>query len=204
MSLKTLILKNHTQLEHSIENIIHHGLELIRSKLYLLNNEKKNLIIEGLLLRECAYWEKFIEIEVVYLVEIDQNKIIREFDLPSNVNLNRRVIKAMLFSNTYKSFHDIERSMSFFKTYIAGNFNLFNDLTKDQLKKTLMLYTLRNYLAHYSEFSEKKLRQEYRNTYGYSKFMQPGKFLTKDAGKHFEGLVHNFSLMSAKMRSSLK
>lgn len=204
MSLKTLILKNHTELEHNIENIIQHGLELIRSKSQLLNNDKKDLIIEGLLLRACAYWEEFLEKEVIYLVEIDQSKIIQELELPANVRLNRRVIKAILFSNTYKSFHDIERSMNFFKTYISDNSNLFIGLPKDLLKKNQMVYTLRNYLAHHSEFAEKKLRQEYNKTFGYTRFMQPGRFLTKDDGKHFKGLVHNFCLISATMRSNLK
>lgn len=33
-----------------------------------------------------------------------------------------------------------------------------------------MAYKLRNYLAHYSEFARKKLQQQYKKTYSYSRF----------------------------------
>ena len=118
--------------------------------------------------------------------------------------MSRKIIKSILFSNVYRDFHDIEKSKSFFKTFITDKYNLFKKLTNEQIKKTQTVYKLRNYLVHYSEFSKRKLQQEYINNYKYSVFMAPGKFLIKSAGKHFEKLIHNFSIMSATMKKDLR
>ena len=67
-----------------------------------------------------------------------------------------------------------------------------------------MVYKLRNYLAHYSDFSKKKLFEEYVKTYNYKKFLEPGRFLLKNDGLHFENLIHNFSLASVTMKKHIK
>ncbi|MBD3338365.1 MAG: hypothetical protein GF353_04620 [Candidatus Lokiarchaeota archaeon] len=204
---KKLITKNHKYLENSIEDIIKYGIEIISFKSIeskILPLKEKSIIIEGLLLRACAIWEKFLETEVVYLVNIDRSKLMKEFEISSNRSLNLNIIKAILFSNKYRDFHDIERSKSFFKRYIVDDYNLFSKLTSEQINKIKMVYKLRNYLAHYSEFSKKLLLTEYRQTYNYSKFLEPGKFLIKNNGTHFENLIHNFCLISATMERYLK
>ncbi len=200
---KNIILKNHVQLEQNIEESIKYGLKLIELKTELLNSTEKTIVIEGLLLRACAYWEKFLEAEVIYLIEMDKSKLIEELELPCNSVLNRKIIKSILFSNVYRDFHDIDKSKTFFRTFITDNYNLFKKLTNEQIKKTQTVYKLRNYLVHYSEFSKRKLQQEYINNYKYSVFMAPGKFLIKSSGKYFEKLIHNFSIMSATMKKDL-
>lgn len=200
---KNIILKNHVQLEQNIEESIKYGLKLIELETELLNSGEKTIVIEGLLLRACAYWEKFLEAEVIYLIEMDKSKLIEELELPCNSVLSRKIIKSILFSNVYRDFHDIEKSKTFFRTFITDNYNLFKKLTNEQIKKTQTVYKLRNYLVHYSEFSKRKLQQEYINNYKYSVFTAPGKFLIKSSGKHFEKLIHNFSIMSATMKKDL-
>jgi hypothetical protein len=197
------ILENHKLLEKNIEEIIKYGLRLMERSSTSFNVKEKTIIIEGLLLRACAYWERFLEAEVIFLIELEQSKLREYLELPSIQKLNRQLIKAILFSDSYRSFQDIEKSKGFFRSFIANNYNLFNKLTKGQIRKNQMTYKLRNYLAHYSEFAKKKLQQQYKKTYSYSRFMQPGRFLMKENGKHFEDLIHNFCLMSATMKRSL-
>jgi hypothetical protein len=200
---KSLILNNHEILERDIEEIIKYGLNIIKT-IKPSNKREVQFIIEGLLLRACAIWEKFIETEVIYLVDLDKSKILDEFDLPVHTNLNKKLIKTILFSDLYRDFHDIDKSKSFFKTYIADHNNLFKLLNNDQINKIKMIYKSRNYLAHYSEFARKKLLKEYNKSYGYMKFMEPGIFLIKSKGKHFENLLHNFVLISATMKKGVK
>lgn len=202
MSLR-VILENHKLLEKNIEEIIKYGLRLIERNSTSFSVKEKTIIIEGLLLRACAYWERFLEAEVIFLIELDQSKLREYLELPSSQKLNRQLIKAILFSDSYRSFQDIEKSKRFFRSFIANNYNLFDKLTNEQIKKNQMAYKLRNYLAHYSEFAKKKLQQQYKKTYSYSRFMQPGRFLMKENGKHFESLIHNFILMSATMKGKL-
>lgn len=205
MSIRSILI-NHNSLENDIEQIIKYGLEIIdrnSKKAKVFTTYEKRIIIEGLLLRACARWESFLEIEVVSLVNMDKNKLLDELDLPTNSVVNQRVIKAILFSTSYKDFHDLERSKGFYRRFIADNYNLFDKISKEQINKSRMVYKLRNYLSHYSEFAKKKLEQEYKQTYGYSVFMTPGRFLVSKSGEHFETLVHNFSLISSTMKGSL-
>lgn len=200
---KRSILKNHNLLEENIEEVIKYGLKLIEGKSDHFKDKEKTIVIESLLLRACAHWERFLETEVIYLISMDLSKLKEQLELPPKQKLNRQLIKAILFSDSYKRFQDIERSKSFFKTYIADSYNLFKKLPNDQINKSQMVYKLRNYLVHYSEFAKKKLQQEYEKTYHYSVFMQPGRFLRKENGKYFEKLIHNFCLMSATMKGKL-
>lgn len=200
------ILSNHNSLENDIEQIIKYGLEIIdrnsqKAKLFTIH--EKGIIIEGLLLRACARWESFLEIEVVSLVSMDKNKLLDELDLPANSTVNQRVIKAILFSTSYRDFHDLERSKGFFRRFITDKYNFFDKISNEQIHMSRMVYKLRNYLAHYSEFAKKQLEQEYQKTYGYSVFMTPGRFLMRKSGEHFEKLIHNFSLISSTMKGSL-
>ncbi len=201
------ITKNHRILEESIEEIITYGLEIISSnfeKSKLFGEKEKITIIEGLLLRACAIWEKFIETEIIYLVNMDKSYLLNELELPQNSVLNLKMIKAILFANSYRDFHDIERSKNFFRTFISDKYNLFDEITSDQIRKIKIVYKLRNYLAHYSEFSKKKLHKEYIKIYNYSNFMEPGRFLIKNNGEYFENLIHNFCLVSATMEKKIK
>jgi len=136
---KGLILKNHAYLEENVEKIIKYGLRIIDknnfNKFESLDREEKKLTIEGLLLRACAFWEKFMENEVIYLVELDTNKLLEKLELSLNTTLNRNIIRAIILSDKYRDFHDIERSKSFFKTYITDQNNVFTKLTTDQKDK---------------------------------------------------------------------
>ncbi len=200
---KRSILKKHNLFEKNIEEIIKYGLRLMERSSTFFNVKEKTIIIEGLLLRACAYWERFVEEEVIFLIELKQSKLREYLELPYSQKLNCQLIKAILFSDSYRSFQDIEKSKGFFRRFIANNYNLFDKLANEQIRKNQMAYKLRNYLAHYSEFAKKKLQQEYERTYHYSLFMKPGRFLMKENGKHFESLIHNFILMSATMKGEL-
>ncbi|MCZ7382442.1 MAG: hypothetical protein O8C64_12845 [Candidatus Methanoperedens sp.] len=88
---KKKIIENHSKFEAEIEKIISYGEEIIKN---LPNkNEKKSIeekcmLLEALLLRSCALWENFIEKELVFLVNLDPDKLISELGLPEKTKLN--------------------------------------------------------------------------------------------------------------------
>lgn len=208
---KTTIHKinsNHKLFENNIENIIRYAQDIIvdlpQYKKKLTTIEKK-MLIEALLLRVCALWENFIEKEIVLLIDFDPSNLLIEFDLPQNTNVNPKLIRAIIFSDHYRDFHDIDRSVNFLDRVIVDKNNSFKKITNPQKKKIIFVYKLRNYLAHYSEFSKINLLRAYKQEpYNYKIFLKPGSFLIKQKGEHFGDLVNNFRMSSICMRTIFK
>lgn len=199
--------KNHTQFEDAIEKIIRYAQDIIADLPYKkkLPIDEKKMLIEALLLRACALWEQFIENEIVLLITLDPSKLLEEFDLPLMANINSKLVRAIIFSDHYRDFHDIDRSMVFFERVIVDKNNSFKKITTLQKKKINFTYKLRNYLAHYSEFSKTNLLRAYKQPpYNYGKFLEPGGFLLKQKGKHFEDLVHNFKMSSITIKKTFQ
>ena len=203
----TKLNRNHTQFEDAIEHIIRYAQDIIADLPYKkkMSSNEKEMLIEALLLRACALWESFIEREIVFLINLDPSKLLREFDLPKGTNFDTKLIRAIIFSDHYRDFHDIDRSMSFFDRVIVDKNNSFRKIIGPQKGKINFTYKLRNYLAHYSEFSKLILCRAYQKApYNYSRFLKPGVFLIKQKRKHFEDLVNNFRMSSICMRKIFK
>ena len=202
MSKKSeLVVKNHRYFQANVDNIINYGLNIVKEA----NQDKayKSILLEGLLLKSCALWESFIEDEIVFLVNLEPNQLINEMGLSDSTSLNLKLIRALLFSDTYRNYYNIEQSKPFFKKILPDKYNLFKRINKDQSKKIAFVYILRNYLSHRSLFSRKQLVASYKEIYGYTKFIEPGSFLLSKKGKHFEKLFHNFKLTSLSMERFL-
>jgi len=201
------IKKNHLKFEKNINKLIKYGLEIITENIIVkkdrINKKEKNILLESLLLRSCAYWEIFLEREIIILVSLNSDRFKLYMELPSNTKLNLKLIRAILYGDEYRNFHDIKHFRSYFSKVLVEEYNPFTNITNEQLKKINITYTIRNYLSHYSEYSKKKLYQAYMDNFNYKIFQEPGIFLLKEKGKYFENLIHNFVLVSVNMRSFL-
>jgi hypothetical protein len=205
--LKKAIIDNHRTFQLKVDSIIKYGLNIVKEAYPNMNDRKdkayKSILLEGLLLKSCALWESFIEHEIVFLVHIDQSKLISQMGLSTNTKLNLKLVRALLFSDTYRNFYNIEQSKAFFKKVLPEKYNLFKLINKDQLNKIAFVYKIRNYLSHYSIYSRKQLVSSYKQNYGYNNFIEPGAFLLSKKGKYFENLIHNFKLTSLTMERHL-
>ena len=202
-----LIKRNHLKFEENLNKLIKYGLEVITENITVkkdkISKKGKNILLESLLLRSCAYWENFLEKEIIILINLNSEKFKLKVELPSNMKLNLKLIRAILYGGEYRDFHDITHFKSYFSKILVEEYNPFKNITDGQLKKINIIYTIRNYLSHYSEYSKKKLYQAYMNNFNYKIFQEPGIFLFKEKGKYFENLIHNFVLVSVNMRSFL-
>ena len=56
------ILKNHEQFESAIEEVIQYALEICADLPYekQMSEKEKHILLEALILKICALWEKFI------------------------------------------------------------------------------------------------------------------------------------------------
>lgn len=206
MSINSL-KKNHLQFENNVRELIKYGIEIItedfNKKKSKIRKKEKTILVESLLLRSCAYWENFLEKEIILLLGLNNDKFKIYMELPSNTKLNLKLIRAILYGDKYLDFHDIRYHKSYFFKILIDKYNPFKNITTEQLKKINFSYTIRNYLSHYSEYSKKKLYQAYMDNFNYRIFQEPGIFLLKEKGKYFENLIHNFVLVSVNMRSFL-
>ncbi len=140
---RTKLIKNHTQFENTIENIIRYAQDIIADLPYKetkISTDEKKMFIEALLLRACALWENFIEKEVVLLIDLDPSKLMNNpaaetaglFIVPENKRPDffRALIEAIYkkyietkFGGLPSSLTTFARSKDFYKageeTYIA-------------------------------------------------------------------------------------
>jgi hypothetical protein len=201
------VIEKYERFENNIEDLIRYAQEIIADLPYQrkIPSKQKEMLLESLLLRACALWENFIERELIVSINLDPSQLLSKFDLPEKTNPNIRLTRAIVFSDSFRDFHDIDRSMSFFKEVIVDKLNPFKKITRIQKEKIIFAYKIRNYLAHYSEFSKIKLFRAYqREPYKYRIFLEPGKFLLKQKGRYFEELINNFKMVSIQMRTIFK
>lgn len=206
-SYKTKIINNHKEFEERIEKILQYAQEIVIDlpfKQQKFTIQEKHLILESLILRVCALWEKFLETELILVVGYDPSKLIEKMNIRNITKPNLSLIRAILFSDVFRDFHDIERSKSFFKKYIVNGYNCFNKISSNQVKKIQFIYTIRNYLSHYSEFAKRKLLDSYKKEYGLSRFLEPGQFLFVNNGKRFRDLVATLKFCSINMKTIFK
>lgn len=206
MSINSLN-KNHLQFESNVKELIKYGMDIVTENINKTKNKdrkkEKTILVEALLLRSCAYWEKFLEKEIILLVNLNNDKFKIYFELPQKSTLNIKLIRAILYGNKYLDFHDIKNCKGFFSKLLTDNYNPFNSITIEQFNNISFSYTIRNYLSHYSDYSKKNLCRAYIDKFKYKIFQEPGLFLLKEKGKYFENLLHNFVLVSINMRSFL-
>lgn len=205
MNIKNL-KKNHLNFESNIKDLISYGLEIIGKSTFHKtegSSKFKKILLEALLLRTCANWENFIEKELVILIYLDSINFKNYMELPENTKLNLKLVKAILYADKYKDYHDVSQHKKYFSNLLVDKFNPFLNIATEQLNKINFSYTIRNYLSHYSDYSKKKLHKSYMVYYEYKAFQEPGNFLLKENGKYFENLLHNFILVSVSMRRHL-
>lgn len=196
------IVNNHVLFESDIERILQYAGEIVADLPYRRNvsKDEKYLLLESLVLRSCALWEKFLEKELILAVHLNHSNIAREMNLRKNTKLDIDLIRAILFSDTFRDFHDIDKLKNVFSKYISDRFNLCKQLSNKQIKNIQFIYKIRNYLSHYSHFSRIKLFEAYKKEYRMNRFIEPGQFLMKQKGKRFQELTSNFQYASINMK----
>jgi hypothetical protein len=165
MRLQKEFILNHKKLENNVDDLIINGLEIVSDNFQIKNQSHKNLkelLLESFLLRSCAYWENFLEKEIILLVQLNPDIFMVHFNLQQNVLLNENLIRAILIGDKYRDWHDIQALKSYFQKIINPDLNPFTELSLEQVEIVNFTYTLRNYLSHYSEYSKKKLFNTYK------------------------------------------
>jgi hypothetical protein len=205
MSVKAII-KNHEKFESAIEEIIRYAQEVIANLPYRnqMSDKEKHILLEALILRICALWEKFIEAELIYTAHLDTKKLSELMEINPDTRLTTELIRALIFSDIFRNFGGIDGLVGFSKNIIERTRNPFTRIKENQKKNIQFAYKIRNYLSHYSGYSKRVLFLAYKKKYYYKRFLEPGKFLLKNKGKHFESIANSFKITSIQMRMTFK
>ncbi|HHT9125615.1 MAG TPA: hypothetical protein ACFYD6_07325 [Candidatus Brocadiia bacterium] len=204
---KQSIINNHKKFENNIEEILQYGAEIILdlSSKGRIPEKEKGLLLESLILRVCALWEKFLEEELILAVKLDCSMLKEKMNLPKRINLDNSVIRAILFSDNYRDFHELDKVNGLFKKYTVEQYNPFvKKISSKQKDSIQFVYKIRNYLSHYSGFAKRVLSKEYERKYKLNRFQEPGKFLIANNGKRFKELISDFKYVSIIMRQIFK
>jgi hypothetical protein len=200
------ILSNHEQFESAVEDIIQYVQEIIADLPYkkVMLTKEKHILLEALILKICAMWEKFIEEELILSICLDTRGLLQVTGLDEKTKLNENLVRAIVFSDTYRDFHDVDKLISYSKKVIGERYNPFIKIKSYWKEDILFVYKIRNYLSHYSEYSKRTLFTAYKKKHEYRRFLEPGKFLLKNKGKHFEDLAKSFKMASIHMKEIFK
>lgn len=199
------INSNFDEFENDIEMILQYAEEMLADLPYRrpISKNEKFLLLESLILRGCALWERFLEKTLILTVSANSSKLKKAMNLKSVIKLDSTIVKAIIFSDIYRDFHDPERSKNFFSKYVVAAYNPMNNISNKKITSIQFTYSLRNYLSHYSDFSKRKLFDAYKKHYAMNRFVEPGQFLFSNKGKRFSELISNFKFTSISMRQSI-
>lgn len=162
--------------------------------------EDKREIAESTLLRICAYWESFVDEELVDCANIDSSTLPEFTGVRLPTNLPRAVCEAILFRGGYLDFPSVGALKGFAKRALAETVNPFAKIRPATAAKIDEVFTIRNYLAHQSKASRRALMKMYRENYDLGRFQEPGRFLLANNAQMLAEYIGAFIDASQQMR----
>lgn len=163
--------------------------------------QEKRDIAESVLLRLCAHWEQFVDEHLVDCVNVDSSQLEEFLGVPVPAHPSKNLCTAFVFGDGYRDFASFGQLKGFSKRLLPTASNPFLVVTTTQAKRIDEVYTIRNYLSHYSARSKRALHRMYREEYGMTNFLQPGQFLLAYDARRLWTYFSAFEGASGRMRA---
>ncbi len=143
----------------------------------VLRAQDKREIAESVLLRLCAYWESFVEKELVDCANIDCSRLAERVGVTLPKHLTLAMCEAILVGRRYLNWRSIGELKGLAKQVLADHVNPFARITTTTERSIDEAYVIRNYLSHQSRASRRALMQMYETRCDLQRFKEPGAFL---------------------------
>ena len=163
--------------------------------------EEKRDIAESVLLRLCAYWERFIDEHLVDCINRDHTRLSEYFSVSIPDNPSWDLCHALIIGASYRDFRTFGDLKGFTKKILPDKSNPFLAVSASHGKKIDEVYKIRNYLSHYSVASWRALMQVYKDVYEMGKFLEPGQFLLAYNGERLLKYFASFEGASRDMKT---
>lgn len=150
-------------------------------------------IIEAFVFKLCAEWEVFVETLLVDCLNKDTSKYSEFMGLKIPKHVTRDQCIAMVSGLGYFDTKGINDLKNVVKNILTSSNNGFKEIKKADGLLIDDLFTIRNYLSHFSYKSERGLKKMYKNRYQLRTFRTPGEFLYAIDKKNKQMRIGNYS-----------
>jgi hypothetical protein len=196
---KSDLKKNHEPLDAAFARYRAFMDKIINAQRVISTTDEKRDMAESVLLRLCAYWERFIDEHLVDCVNRDHTKLSKHFAVTIPDNPTWDLCHALIIGSSYKDFRSFGDLKGFSKKILPDNSNPFLQITPARTKKIDEVYTIRNYLSHYSAASSRALMHVYKTEYDMTRFLEPGQFVLAYNAQRLWAYFDAFEGASANM-----
>lgn len=138
---------------------------------------EKREVFEAYVFKICANWEIFSEVLLIDCLNKDTTRY-REFTgFKIPINISRETCKAIILGTGYLDFKSVSDLKRQARQVLVSQYNPFKEILGPNGEKIDEFFTIRNYLAHYSDAAKRSLEKIYRDRYSLRSFREPGEFL---------------------------
>lgn len=198
---KSDLANNHYNFDQSIARYKGFLERIIGAQRVIRLAQEKRDIAESVLLRLCAHWESFVDEHLIDCVNVDNSKLEEFLGVPVPAHPSKNLCTALIFGDGYRDFASFGQLKGFTKKLLPNSSNPFLIVTTNQAKRIDEVYTIRNYLSHYSARSKRALHRLYKDEYKMVNFMEPGVFLLGYSAKRLWVYFDAFQGASDKMKA---
>jgi len=128
---------------------------LVEAKRVVRNRFEKLEIVEAFVLRCAVRWELLVVTDMLTSLNRDSSKYASTLGLRLRKHLSYDECKAVLYGPRYLDFKSVDDILSFSKKYLIAKLNPFLAIAKPCRTKIDEFLTIRNFLAHYSDYAKR-------------------------------------------------
>lgn len=198
---KADLLKNHNSFDRAVTRYRAFTERIIAAQRVVSKKTEKEDLIESVLLRLCANWERFVDEHLVDCVNVDYSKLGEFFGVPIPRNPSHSLCQALIIGSGYLDFRSFGDLKGFTRKVLPDASNPFLAVSQAHSNKIDESFKLRNYLAHYSSVARRSLDRMYKKVYRLKRFVEPGRFLIAYEGRRLWKYFDAFQGASQEMKS---
>jgi hypothetical protein len=198
---KSNLKKNHVPFDAALVRHRTFMDKIINAQRVISTTEEKRDIAESVLLRLCAYWERFVDEHLVDCVNCDHTQLSKHFSVSLPENPSWNLCHALIIGASYTDFRSFGDLKGHSKKILPENSNPFLQVSQAHATKIDEVYKIRNYLSHYSASSSRALMHVYKTTYTMQRFLEPGQFVLAYGAQRLWGYFDVFEGASNDMKA---
>ena len=178
-----------------------------RAKSVVKSSQEKQSVFEAFVHSICSNWDILVEELLIDCLNKDTSKFTQGYGYKLGKHITRDTCEAVLIGVGYLDFKSVGDLKRRSKRILIPKYNPFAEIPKSNEKKIDEFYTIRNYLAHYSNAARRALLKVYKTNYTLRVFVRPGRFLLASEEKEdvprMGTYINNFIEAAIAMRKFL-
>ena len=153
--------------------------------------EKKE-ILEAFVLKIYVNWERLVEDIFIGCLNRNTSKYANHMGIKLPTHSTKAQCEVFLSGTGFFSVRKISDVKGLSRNILVSRYNPFTSIQKDDGGKIDEFYDIRNYLAHYSRLSKRRLKNIYKN-YELTRLIEPGEFLFTNDTKTKQKRIFNYT-----------